>query len=188
MMKIGITGSIASGKTTASKILSYKRGPLFSADKEINKFYKDNNFKRLLVKKFNIKKKLNLKNSLKKKILENKKNIEKLEKIIHPLVRNKMKKFSKLHHKKDKIFYEIPLLVENKLMKYFDVILFIKAKKKIRLRRFMFKGGSKKLFNTLNKKQFTDKKKSRYSDHIIKNEKNINILKKKLLGIIKLYE
>ena len=51
-----------------------------------------------------------------------------------------------------------------------------------------FKGGSKKLFNTLNKKQFTDKKKSRYSDHIIKNEKNINILKKKLLGIIKLYE
>ena len=28
--KIGITGSLASGKTTASKILSFKRGPLFS--------------------------------------------------------------------------------------------------------------------------------------------------------------
>ena len=38
MIKIGITGSIASGKTTASEILSYKRGPLFSADKEIKKF------------------------------------------------------------------------------------------------------------------------------------------------------
>ena len=35
MIKIGITGSIASGKTTASKILSYKRGPLFSADKAV---------------------------------------------------------------------------------------------------------------------------------------------------------
>ena len=27
MIKIGITGSIASGKTTASKILSHRRGP-----------------------------------------------------------------------------------------------------------------------------------------------------------------
>ena len=32
MKKIGVTGSIASGKTTASKILSRKYGPLFSAD------------------------------------------------------------------------------------------------------------------------------------------------------------
>ena len=30
MIKIGITGSLSSGKTTASKILSYKRGPLLA--------------------------------------------------------------------------------------------------------------------------------------------------------------
>ena len=54
MIKIGITGSIASGKTTASKILSYKRGPLFSADKVVKNLYKNNNFKRVLVKEFNI--------------------------------------------------------------------------------------------------------------------------------------
>ena len=35
MIKIGITGSLASGKTTASKILSFRRGPLFSADKAV---------------------------------------------------------------------------------------------------------------------------------------------------------
>ena len=29
MIKIGITGSIASGKTTASKIMSKKKGPIF---------------------------------------------------------------------------------------------------------------------------------------------------------------
>jgi len=34
MIKIGITGSLASGKTSASKILSHKRGPVFNADKE----------------------------------------------------------------------------------------------------------------------------------------------------------
>ena len=40
MIKIGITGSIASGKTTASKIISNKKGPLFSADKVVKELYK----------------------------------------------------------------------------------------------------------------------------------------------------
>ena len=57
MIKIGITGSLASGKTTASKILSYKRGPLFSADIEVQKLYKSKNFKLLIIKKFGIKNK-----------------------------------------------------------------------------------------------------------------------------------
>ena len=187
MIKIGITGSISSGKTTASKILSYKRGPLFNADKEVKKFYKNNNFKKLLIKEFNIKKKTNLKDSLKKKILENKKNIKKLEKIIHPMIKKEMEKFSILHKRKKKVFYEIPLLVENKLMKYFDIIIFIKAKKTTRLKRFKSKGGDKKLFIMLNSKQLSDQKKAKFSDHIVVNEKNLSILKKSLLGIIKLY-
>ena len=187
MMKIGITGSIASGKTTASKILAYKRGPLFSADKIVKNFYKRNNFKNLLIKKFNIKNKTNFKNLLKTEILKDKHNIVKLEKIIHPMVRNEMKKFTSRHKNKSIIFYEIPLLVENKLMKHFNVIILIKAKKKIRLKRFKNKGGNEKLFNILNSKQLSSKKKSKFSDYIVVNEKNLNILKKNLLGIMTTY-
>ena len=55
MMKIGITGSIASGKTTASKILCKKNTPLFSADKIVKKIYKDKKFKKLVSKNFGIK-------------------------------------------------------------------------------------------------------------------------------------
>ena len=121
MIKIGITGSIASGKTTASKILSYKRGPLFSADNEVHKLYKNNIFKKLLIKEFKIEKKLHLKEILIKKIINNKKNIKKLEKIIHPIIRNLMKKFVISNKKKENLFFEIPLLFESKLMNYFDV-------------------------------------------------------------------
>jgi len=186
MIKIAITGSIASGKTTASKILSRGRGPLFSADETVKKFYNNNVFQRLLAKKFDIKE-TGLKRLLKKKIFDNKNNIKQLEKIIHPKVRKEMKKFTILHRKKDKLFYEIPLLIENNLMHYFDIIIFIKAKKKLRLKRFKAKGGDSKLFTILNNKQYSDKKKTKFSDHIIVNEKNLNILKKNLLGIIKLY-
>ena len=44
MIKIGLTGSIASGKTTAGKIMSSKRGPLFSADSVVANFYKKKKF------------------------------------------------------------------------------------------------------------------------------------------------
>ena len=61
MKKIGITGSISSGKTTASKILSAGRGPLFSADEVVKNLYKKDSFKNLIRKKFSIKEKLSFK-------------------------------------------------------------------------------------------------------------------------------
>ena len=73
-------------------------------------------------------------------------------------------------------------------MKNFDVLIFIKAKRKTRLKRFMLKGGDKRLFNILDKKQLSAKKKIQYCDHVIVNEKNIRILKKNLLDILKKYE
>tara|TARA_X000001036_G_scaffold437738_1_gene483803 strand:- start:79 stop:645 length:567 start_codon:yes stop_codon:yes gene_type:complete len=188
MIKIGITGSISSGKTTASKILSLKRGPLFSADKVVRRMYKKSYYKQLLIKKFNIKTKLNLKSSIKKKILKKNSNFKILEKIAHPFVRKEMVKFSKQNLNKKMLFYEIPLLIESKLMNHFNVIIFIKAKKDIRLKRFKLKGGDEKLFNLLDKKQLSDYKKSKFCDHIVDNAKNLKILKKNLISIIKLYE
>ena len=188
MIKIGITGSLASGKTTASKILSFRRGPLFSADKVVKELYQNKNFKSLIVKQFKIKNKNKIKKYLKNLILKDKKNINKLEKIIHPLVRKKMRNFTSQNRDKRLLFYEIPLLIESKLMKHFNVILFIKAKKQVRLKRFQSKSGDKKLFNLLNNKQMNETKKIKYCDYVVVNEKNLNILKKKLFAIIDNYE
>ncbi len=188
MKKIGITGSLASGKTTASKILSSGRGPLFSADSIVKKLYQKKNFIKLLSKKF----KINYNKSLKKKIIniliKNQINLKKIEKIIHPLVRKEMMKFTKENKNRSIVFYEIPLLIESKLNKKFDVIIFIKAKKMTRLKRFKAKGGNKKLFEILNKKQLSDKKKINFCDHVVINESNKKILKENLLDIINKYE
>ena len=66
MKKIGITGSVASGKSTASKYLSFKRGPLFSADDAVKKLYRNKNFKKLISEKLKIKN-VNIKENIKKK-------------------------------------------------------------------------------------------------------------------------
>ena len=184
MRKIGITGSISSGKTTASKILSKGRGPLFSADLIVKRLYQKKNFLNLLSKKFGLKERSNIKKIVKRGILNKSLNINKLEKIIHPLVRKEMKKFISKNKKKQTLFFEIPLLIESKLMKNFDFIIFIKSKKNLRLRRFKLKGGSARLFKILSKKQLTDDKKIKHCDLVIVNNKNIKYLKQKLSSIL----
>ena len=188
MIRIGITGSLASGKTTASQILSHRRGPLFSADKIVKKLYRDKDFKKLLCKTFNIKNNNFIKKKIKKMNISKKKNIKKLEKVIHPKVRIHMKKFTNKNKNKKFLFYEIPLLIESKLMRHFNIIIFIKAKRSLRLKRFKSKKGDKKLFNLLDSKQLNDNKKIKFSDHVVVNEKNLKILKKNLYGIISKYE
>ncbi len=185
MIKIGITGSIASGKTTASKIMSAGKGPLFSADTAVKKLYKTNEFRKLITRKFKIDKNSNIKKIIKSKIMSGEKSIKTLEKILHPLVRREMKSFIKKNKQKKFLFFEIPLLVESKLVKNFNLIIFIKAKKKIRLKRFRSKGGNPRLFEILNNKQLSDIKKAQFCDYTIVNETNLKILKKKLKDIFK---
>ena len=130
----------------------------------------------LIKKRFKIKNKNQIKKALKSIILQDKKNIKKLEKIIHPLVRKKMRSFTSQNKNKSFLFYEIPLLIESKLMKYFNVVIFIKAKKKLRFDRFKSKSGDKKLFSLLNNKQMPDIKKIKYCDYVVVNkDKNIII-------------
>ena len=73
-------------------------------------------------------------------------------------------------------------------MKFFDIIIFIKAKKKLRLRRFKEKRGDEKLFNILNNKQMNENIKIKYCDYVVVNEKNLKYLKQNLSNIISKYE
>ena len=188
MVKIGTTGSIASGKTTVSKLISKGRGPLFNADRIVQKLYKKRSFKKLIAKKLKFKFNLKFKKELKVSILKNHNKLKKIEEIIHPLVRKEMLKFLRNNKDKNFLFLEIPLLVENKLTSYFDRIIFIKSNKNLRLKRYKLSGGNHKMFNLLDSKQIKDTKKMKICDHVIVNNKTISILKKKLSIILSSHE
>ena len=85
--------------------------------------------------------------------------------------------FSKKNKNKKILFFEIPLLVENKLTNYFDTVIFLKTKKVSRLKRYKLKGGSIKLFSLLNSHQLSDKKKMKFCDHIVVNNRSLSSLK-----------
>ena len=178
MIKIGIIGSLASGKSTVARLISRNKYPIFSADNIVKNLYKKRIFISKVKKQFNFKNTRDLKNKIKNLIKKDKKILKKLELIIHPLVRKEMGVFMKKKKNIKITIFEIPLLIESKLTRYFDLIVFIGAKKNIRLRRYIAKGGNKKIFTILEKRQSKSSKKIKISDHVIYNNKSIKNLKK----------
>ena len=186
MNVIGITGSIASGKSTVAKLMARKKYPLFSADKIVINLYKNNKFIDLLIKKFKLNDKKNIKNQIKLIVKKSKKKLIILESIIHPLVRKEMKNFLKAKVKI--LILEIPLLIENKLDKYFDKIIFVDAKKKLRLKRYLKQNKDKKTFEVLNKRQLSPAAKKKKCDLVIDNNYSLEVLKKNIKNFMVQYD
>ena len=134
MIKVGITGSLASGKTTASKIISFRRGPLFSADKAVKEIYKNKHFKSLVSKRFKIKNNSQLKKSLTKLILKNKNNIDSYvlkDTILEKIIQKKGSlKLSDIKRKIIKVDYEsrVPILFDRLLREREHISLAIDKK------------------------------------------------------------
>ena len=184
MIKIGITGSLASGKSTVAKILASKKYPLFDADKAVKKIYRTNIFKKKILKKFKLKSKNNVKNNIKKIISKNEKLLKDLEKIIHPIVRKQIINFLKSNKKKKFVIFEIPLLIESKLMKNYDKIILVNSRRDLRLKRYLKRGNTRKIFNLLNKRQLSPAKKIKFCDYVINNNGSLKLLKKNIKNIM----
>ena len=184
MIKIGITGSLASGKSTVARLISSGKYPLYNADRAVRKIYQTNTFKAKVFKKFKLKNKKNIKNEIKRIISFDKKSLKDLEKLIHPLVRKQMIKFTKKNKGKKFLIFEIPLLIESKQMKNYDKIIFINSRKDLRLKRYLKRGNNKRFFNLLNKRQLSPAKKIKYCDHVINNNGSLKLLKRNIKNIM----
>ena len=71
-IKIGITGSLASGKSTAARIFAGSNYPLFSADLQVSKIYRQKMFANKIFKVFRLNNKKNIKFKVKNIIKKNK--------------------------------------------------------------------------------------------------------------------
>ena len=186
MRRIALVGDIGSGKTFYSKLFKY---PVFNADLVVSNLYqKDKSLFRKIKKKFpnKISNFPLKKQEVLKIIFQKQKNLNVLGKIIHPIVRKKMKYFLKVNKKKKFVDLDIPLFLENKLNTKRDVIVFIHAdKKKINQKLNKRKNINLKLINILRKNQLPSRLKKKKSTYIIKNNFVRNTAKKNVKLILK---
>jgi len=171
MIRIGILGDIGSGKSYVAKNFGY---PFFNADHEVGKIYKNNKiiFNKLkkslpkYISSFPINKKEVL-----HAILDNKKNLNKIVKIVHLEIRKKMYAFLKKNKKKKIVILDIPLLLENKINDKNDILVYVDSKNKDILKRLKKrKNFNKKLLKKFKSIQLSNNIKKKKSQFIIKND------------------
>ena len=186
MIRIGILGDIGSGKSHIAKQFGY---PVFNADLEVSKLYK--NSKKCYLK---LKKKLPgyltsypiKKTELLKAIIDNNTNLKKIIKIIHPEVRLKMNSFIKKNKNKKFVILDVPLLMENKIYKKKDVLIYIESNKKEIYKRLKKRPNfDPKVYSRLKKFQLSLETKKKKSKYIIKNNFKNHSVKKNVKSILK---
>ena len=190
MILIGLTGTIGSGKTFALNFFKSEKIATFSADEEVKKILKIKTIKEKIYKLFPetfFKKKLN-KSILASIVFNDKKKLNKLEKIIHPHVKKNKKIFLSKNKKKKLVVMEIPIIFEQKSKKYYDYIILMNVNKKIQQQRVMKrKKMTLKLLKKILSNQISNKKK-KYANFVINNngqkEKTKQTLKKTLDKIV----
>ena len=185
MIRLAVVGDIGSGKSHVAKTFGF---PVFNADNEVALLYKKNRkcynkLKKILPKyifNFPINKK-----EVTKAIMANKNNIKKITKIIHPEIKIKMSVFVKKHRNKKFIVLDIPLLIENKINKKNDILIFVDAKKKEINKRLKKRPNfNLKIMEKFKKLQFPLEFKKKKSSFVIKNNFNNNFVKKNVKKIM----
>ena len=186
MIKIGILGDIGSGKSYIAQKFGY---PVFNADYEVAKLYQLNKkiFNKLekrlpeYIFSFPIKKK-----EITNAILADKNNLSKLIKVVHIEVRKKMHIFLNKHKNKKIVILDVPLLLENKINKKKDILVFIQAKQSDILRRLKKrKNFNQKLLKIFKNIQYPVKYKMKKSNFIIKNDFTNKTVNESVKNILK---
>jgi len=131
MLKIGITGNIGSGKTTACRVFEHLGVPVYYSDQEAKKWYGNQRVKDKLFILFG--KEIFTENGdidtkkLAQIVFNHPNLLQELNKLIHPLVLENFEQWSKNHEKYPYVLLESAILYSNKLTHLFDKIIFVDA-------------------------------------------------------------
>ncbi len=188
MLIIGLTGSIAMGKSTVAKMLLNNGIPMISADQIVHDLYEGEAVP-LLEQAFpgSVENNQVNREKLLKLLLNETDGFKKLENLIHPLVRQKEWEFIKEHKDKgaDLVAIEIPLLFETGAEKLMDSVLLASAPAEVQKQRVMARPGmTQEKFKTLLDKQMPDSEKRKKADFIVDTSCSLEETEEQLKEII----
>ena len=177
MYKIGITGSIGTGKSTVANMFASFKLPVFDADKEIKKILNNKEvIQKLCIIFPSIKRKNNIdKSKLKTTIFSNKNEKKKLEELLYPYLEIEKSKFLQINNKRKILVYDIPLIYETRSEKQYDLILLTNCNKKLQKGRVLKRDKmTNSLFENIVKSQLSFSEKIKFKPKLI-NTNNFKV-------------
>lgn len=181
-VKVAIFGKIASGKSTVLNYFKEQGIPTLSSDKVVAELYQRKDVINKVNNAFGFEGKTIDKDALRKHLANNPKDIKKINKIVHPLVKQEIQRF--LKENKGIVAVEVPLLFESKMENLFDVIIAVDVDSKRQAKLISERDGNKSAdLKEINKVSTFDKNKNK-ADFIINNDADLNSLNNKVLKVI----
>ena len=189
-MIVGLTGGIASGKSTVSNIL--KKFDIYIADAD--KIAKDLGNREDVIKE--------IQEKISKDILDDKNNIDRaklknivfsdktklkvLNSIFHPKIKEELKKIKLNSSKNDIIIFDVPLLFETDIYKMCDKNILVYVDEEIQIQRLILRDKiTRELAKKIIDSQMSLGEKKLKSDILIENNGTISELEEKIEIIYK---
>jgi dephospho-CoA kinase len=187
MLKVGLTGNIASGKSIVESYLEKKDIPVINADEVCHRLMDENKDVIERVKQLFEGQDILLDDGrlgrykIGQIVFANPEKLEELEKILHPIVEQKIKEFFEEHENDEIAVASVPLLFEENFQNHFDRTILVCADKKIRLQRLMNRSGYS-LEHALERinSQVSQEEKRYMADFIIENNNDLIELEKQI--------
>ena len=175
-MNIGITGSIACGKSTVSDYLRKKGYTIIDADKLGHVALTSNDVKRKLTEKFgdNILENNEIsREKLGRLVFGNDDNLKILNSIIHPKIKELILKLQEEHKDEDLVFLDIALLYEANFVDLVKKVVVVYVDEEVQLERLMTRNSlTKEEALKRIESQMRPQEKASLGDFVINNSYN----------------
>jgi len=173
MIKYGITGNIASGKSTVENIIKMRGYSVLDTDVVAHEFLNCDEVKELF-KNYDVFNDGKIsRTKLGQLVFSEKELLKELERIIHPKVKEKITEFFNDHSFENVVFVSVPQLFETNMEKMFDKIIFVYADDSIRENRLIKRNNyTKEYAQKRMSAQISQEQKISKADIVIYNNSN----------------
>ncbi len=190
MKKIGITGSIGSGKSTVSEYLSAKGYAIVDADALVKEIYLEREYVDKMVEVFGDIRLAEDSTQLDKKkifnlVFSDKTQLEKLDQTIHPFIEKKIMQSASEHQHEEMVFFDIPLLFEKGYEKMMDKVIAVYCEDDTRWSRAS-KRSNKTVaeIQSVDKMQMTQQEKKSKADYVLDNSTTLEHLHQQIENLL----
>lgn len=187
MIVLGLTGGIGSGKSTVARLLDKKGALVIDADEVAKESMATGTLIwKKMVKRFGERVLLEDKTIDRRKVGEivfnDAAELAFLNRLTHPAIAERIKEMLKEANKSKALVVAVdaPLLAEVGLLPYVDFVVVVTAKRSVRLKRLEKLGFSHAEAEARIQAQTTDDKRVEFADHVIRNEKSLRELERKV--------
>ena len=190
-MRFGLTGSLGSGKTTVSRMLTEHGFRIIDADTIAHEVTEqDSEGYREIIEAFG-EEYIGRDGSLDRRklahhVFSEPKELEKLESIVHPLVRKREMELLEKWKQEPLVILSVPLLFEKGLERYVDKVIVVKISEKERYDRIMKNYGlSRREIKERLQNQMPQEEKVLRADYIIDNSGSLEETRKQVEDLIR---